>query len=173
MYSLPHTYTLLRHIFLCSLLACIANGYAQTTTTWRPANLEIDDYIKHINVSPDGTIWLLNAERGNAVYLRHGDSIWHYGPSWKSAEDDHHLIFGPTPEMMVFADSNTAIVGGSIHTGQRDEGAILRTTDGGKSWQTVPAGLFSTCGNLCTVAEGAVWLSASRELYYSANTGQT
>lgn len=156
-----------------SITTPLSNAHGQETTgrVWRPANLETDDYIKHINVSPDGTIWLLNAETGNAVYRHPTDSEWHYGPSWKSAEDDHHLLFGQSPEVMLFADASVAVIGGAIHTGGR--GAILRTTDSGRNWQEVSVGDFERCNVLCIQPGGSIWAATGKTVYYSADKGVT
>lgn len=134
--------------------------------------LELEGRIERLSVAPDGRVWLASY-MGNTYTADRIDGDWRYGPIQN--RDTTGLDLGPPLEAVSFFTPDTAFIWGHIVGGEQfDEGSVYRTTDGGATWDTVPAGNTGWIQDAFVLPSGEAWMGGSSgNVLYSLDYGAT
>lgn len=130
------------------------------------AELEIYGKIFHLNVLPDGSIWM-TSDKSGCYYTKSYDSAWEYVFPNEIKSDNGDFV-----NVLAF-DSSRAIIHGYLHNDSRK--MIYRTTNR-KDWDTIiidkTAMEFGwVYGGFCN-RKGEAWLgSTDNQLLYSSDYG--
>lgn len=168
-----------RTVLLTIMLAMVACTL-QAQQRDRRADLEVR-CLRNAGVSSSGHIWM--ADRCGHVWTADGiHSTW----CTVMRPKDETLLSGHTFDRVMPFGNGTAVVGGFIaishYDGDRYEpryDCVLRTTDGGLTWDTVKMGEGKHwVSGVCRWSDGRLWIGSSQatspgHLFYSADSGRT
>lgn len=130
------------------------------------AELEIYGKIFHLNVLPDGSIWM-TSDKSGCYYTKNYDSAWEYVFTKKTNSD-----IGDFVNVLAF-DSSRAILHGYLHNDTRK--IIYRTTNR-TDWDTIIIDKtnmeFGWVYGGCCNSKGEAWLGTTdNQLLYSSDYG--
>ncbi len=136
-----------------------------------PVELELVGRVTRLSVSPAGRLWL-TTYLGNTYHADSVGGYWRYGPIQGPDPDSMDLI-GDQLDAVTFFTPDTAFLWGNINAGEMmDEGLVLRTTDGGATWDSVSIEGGEWIHEAVATPAGEAWMSGSSGLLlYTADFG--
>jgi photosystem II stability/assembly factor-like uncharacterized protein len=136
-----------------------------------PVELEVVGRVARLSVSPAGRLWL-TTYMGNTYHADSVGGYWRYGPI-QGPDPDSIALSGDPMDAVAFFTPDTAFIWGYIGTDHTTEdGLVLRTTDGGATWDSVPVAGAGWIHDAFASPAGEAWMSGSSGLLlYTADFG--
>lgn len=160
-------------VLLCLACAWACVGQPQDNRDFR-AELDLLGGFPVFTLAPDGTCWLTSGS-GHVYYTENIQSDWHSAtPFFHTAIQRDSLPAWTDINQISFLDSTTAIAIAYDNWGKWSY--CYHTEDRGKSWSKHPVGEQLTLKQICTDAQGHIWLAGSgynEILFYSNDKGKT
>jgi photosystem II stability/assembly factor-like uncharacterized protein len=124
--------------------------------------LDIQGRVDEVSVSPSGHVWLTD-KIGNSYAADSITGSWRYGP-FKPAE---LALAGGAIDRITFFSRDTAIATGYLTAQAFDrESYVVRTTDGGRTWDSVSIGESLWIYDVFRGQGGEAWLGGSSGHFY-------
>lgn len=136
-----------------------------------PVELEVVGRVSRISVSPSGRLWL-TTYMGNTYHADSVGGYWRYGPI-QGAEPDSMPLISDHLDAVTFFTPDTAFLWGHIGAElMTDRGLVLRTTDGGATWDSVAIAGGGWIHDAVATPAGEAWMGGSSGLLlYTADFG--
>jgi hypothetical protein len=136
-----------------------------------PVELEVEGRVTRLSVSPAGRLWL-TTYMGNTYHADSVGAYWRYG-SVQGPEADSMFLVNDQLDAVTFFTPDTAFIWGNIGTDyQTNQGLVLRTTDGGATWDSVSVAGGGWFHDAVASPSGEAWMSGSGGmLLYTADYG--
>jgi photosystem II stability/assembly factor-like uncharacterized protein len=136
-----------------------------------PVELEVVGRVDRLSVSPSGRLWL-TTYMGNTYYADSVDGYWRYGSIQRPAPDSMALG-SDMLNAVTFFTPDTAFIWGNIGVDYgTGRGLVLRTTDGGATWDSVAVPGAGWIHGAVATPSGEGWVSGSTGLLlYTADFG--
>ncbi|MBP5759563.1 MAG: hypothetical protein J6W45_09200, partial [Bacteroidales bacterium] len=153
----------MKKILTLSVVLLFATAMAQQRD--RRADLGVE-CVTNYAVSDKGALWLST----RCAFVATAADIH---SSWHIVRERKKFI-GPTFECMAAWNDKVAVVAG-FNSDELDDNVVLRTADGGKTWDTVVIGGKSDhwIKSLCFHNDGRLWMGSSESgLFYSDDMGK-
>ncbi len=124
------------------------------------ARISID--MAQIGVSPSEELWVATTSGD----LWHTDKI---GSLWKcSLHRNSEFMWNDSYDQITVFPDNTIIISGRIREkNQISKDVVLRSEDGGKTWEKIKFGKDAWLYFACNTDDGSVWASGSSQFIYS------
>jgi photosystem II stability/assembly factor-like uncharacterized protein len=135
--------------------------------------LEVVGRVGRLSVSPAGRLWL-TTYMGNTYHADSVGAYWRYGPI-QAPEPDSTMRDGDPLDAVTFFTPDTAFIWGSIKPDHAvDQSLVLRTTDGGATWDSVAIAGEGWGHDAVASPDGEAWMGGfSGVLLYTADHGAT
>ncbi len=155
---------------LLIIALAVASGVLQAQQRDRRVDLNVR-CANHVGISSSGSVWMVT--RCGEVY--NADSI---GTSWHlhSAKAEGAFNNEPTMDRVAPFGGHTAVVAGFLpDEGVHSYNFVMRTTDGGRTWDTVQFGHGTHwIDGFCYHSDGRLWMGSNNGiLTFSADSGRT
>jgi hypothetical protein len=136
-----------------------------------PVELELEGRMSQLTVSPAGRLWL-TTYTGNTYHADSVGAFWRYGPI-QGPPPDSMDVTGNQLDAATFFTADTAFIWGNIGADyEADRGLVLRTTDGGATWDSVSIAGGGWIHDAVASAAGEAWMGGSSgRLLYTADFG--
>ncbi|NQW30182.1 MAG: hypothetical protein HQ472_06695 [Ignavibacteria bacterium] len=161
--------------FLCTSIVTVS---VQAQTKDRRAVLDVQGKVAELTVSPDENIWLVTSYGNTYVTVDAKTELtdWHIDTPLKNLSESIDVKSADLSRITFF-NENVAIMTGYIVyvKGESPIHGILRTEDGGHTWQFVEYDFNGTVYSAYAKSTGEAWLttSAVNQLYYTKDYGNT
>lgn len=143
--------------------------------------LEIHGRVDEISVAPTGRVWITTATGGNYSAARI-DGDWREGGigGRYSEAGGRSVRFGPGMQRIDFFNDTIGFAWGFTADYERKLLQVIRTRDGGESWERVDVGPGSTINAAFATPGGEAWLAATApdwkgpsQIFHSTDFGMT
>jgi photosystem II stability/assembly factor-like uncharacterized protein len=175
-------------VLLAALVACdtppgattdARGGAARTRVAARWAELPmLGEFGEELTLAPDGRLWI-GTRQGEIFTADSVNGDWRRvaGPPAAGHDDDDldEVLDRPAIDRVTWVDARTAIASGYIGRGsEMMKDAVLRTADGGATWDTVSMGVYQWTNDAFVDRDGGVWMAGSEgTLVFSGDGGRT
>lgn len=139
-----------------------------------PVELEVVGRVERLSVSPAGRLWL-TTYMGNTYHADSVGGYWRYGRIQGPDPNSEEAMDGDQLDAVAFFTPDTAFIWGYIGTDvDTEHGLVLRTTDGGATWDSVTIADDGWNHDAVATPAGEAWMSGSSGLLlYTADYGAT
>jgi hypothetical protein len=142
--------------------------------------LQIDGRVENISVTPAQEVWITTS-MGRSYLAPSIDAEWGRGTLPMRVNERSGTVYGPSIRRIVFFDDSVGIAWGlGTQDRQRSMAQVLRTTDGGQSWEPTDVGEGRWPDATFTSSDGHGWIAAMAiefrdpsRIYRSADFGRT
>ena len=135
------------------------------------ARLSISGGVSELGISPSEKIWVAT-KAGNTYYTNKIGDLWYFGPL--GAKDPLSITSNGIFERINFFSDDILMISGFMHGEDSNQDFVLRSTDGGNTWDRVKFGKSSWIDAAYINENGKAWMSGSSQLiYYTENYGKT
>jgi hypothetical protein len=135
------------------------------------ARLSISGGVSELGVSPSEKIWVAT-KAGNTYYTNKIGDLWYFGSL--GTKNPLSIKSNGIFERVNFFSEDILMISGFIHGENSNQDFVLRSTDGGNTWDKVKFGESSWIDAAYINESGKAWMSGSSQLiYYTENYGKT